>query len=105
MTFSLEDHRQASMTLGKDYVFGDYVELRFLLWNRNPRERRRANARLVCPDCQPGRYPGPRRGLVLRSRVVFTNVAALGRFVPGVFYRGFLRGFLVPHSDDGSSEK
>jgi hypothetical protein len=39
------------------------------------------------------------------SRLVFTNAAALGQFVPGVFYRGFLRGFLVPHSDLGSSEK
>jgi hypothetical protein len=25
VSFSLEDHRQASMTLGKDYVFGDYA--------------------------------------------------------------------------------
>jgi hypothetical protein len=44
-------------------------------------------------------------GLVMGSRLVFTNAAALGQFVPGAFYRGFLRGFLVPHSDDGSSEK
>src|ERR1700674_2384704 len=27
--FSLEDHRQPSMTLARDYTFGDRVELRF----------------------------------------------------------------------------
>jgi hypothetical protein len=35
--YPLEDHRQPSMTLAKDYAFADRVELRFLLWNRTLR--------------------------------------------------------------------
>ncbi len=71
MTFSLQDHRQPSMTLARDYVFGDCVELRFLLWNRNRGERRRANARRVFVQIvsNPEGIRVPRRGLVLRSSI------------------------------------
>lgn len=31
--------------LAKEYALGDRIELRFLLWNLNPRERRRVDAR------------------------------------------------------------